>query len=121
MQDHADLEGLVAGMRTRLDAHRASLDVHGSSGPWTYTASCSCGWRTHTATDSVRPQWAAIDEHLVKEMLPDWPTSVCWCGRTIMLSPLGVWFHVHMLVSYGHRANPGRDANRQLDEQGKAC
>ena len=96
------LDAITDDMVARYAAH--VLRQH-NDGTWhrpTLTASCSCGWESAVVSKDLRPQWEAIDGHLV-DALPDWPRDTCWCGRVVLLSPLGAWFHADPAF-HGHDA-----------------
>jgi len=102
---HQTRPEIVRDMVARRNAHTVSERWAGAGKQSEVSASCSCGWASGFASPSLGPQWEVLDEHIAGT-LPDWPTGACnGCGRLIMLSPLGAWFHVHY-VTHGHDAHP---------------
>jgi hypothetical protein len=102
----SDMETIVADLVERYDAHQISYASRGMARA-ELSPSCSCGWRSGVWSNSNRPLWAAIDGHMVNDVLPQWPTRSCGvCGRVIMLTPFGRWFHVER-STHGHTARLG--------------
>lgn len=106
-QPTPDFNDIVEDMVARYAAHKIRITNDAPTGRSAFAASCSCGWRSGTTSSDLRPEWAAIDEHLIVDVLPDWPRGVCWCGRAILLGPLGKWFHAQADMC-GHYATPAK-------------
>lgn len=100
----SEFDAIVNDMAARHAAHKLQHHSHGTSYRPRVSTSCSCGWTTGV-TDDLRPQWAAIDKHLIDDVLPQWQSGVCWCGRAMLLGPLGRWFHAQP-GTLGHDAAP---------------
>lgn len=89
-----DIDSVVKDMLARYAAHTIGV-CHSRShiyGPLTQVH-CSCGWEGPEPTNDQRPQWEAVDAHLLPVM-PEWERGVCWCGRAMLLTPFGKWTHV---------------------------
>jgi hypothetical protein len=102
---------VVDDMVARYAAHKISTPNSGRTGRSKLTSVCSCGWASGVTSDNLRPQWAAIDKHLIDDVLPAWESGVCWCGRAMLLSPLGAWFHAER--THGHAATPAAQATTE--------
>jgi hypothetical protein len=94
-------------LAARYAAHKLSHISTGPTGRHGATYSCSCRWSSGIVSEDMRPQWAAIDRHMVDDVLPCWEQGVCWCGRVILLGPFGRWIHAQD-ACMGHDAQPTR-------------
>lgn len=101
-----NFDDIVNDMVTRYSTHVLHQRNDGTGYRPQISTSCSCGWESGVVSDNLRPQWEAVDKHLIADVLPDWPQSACWCGRAILLCPLGKWFHAER--THGHVANEVR-------------
>lgn len=100
----SEFDAIVNDMVARHGAHTLHQRSEGTSYRPQISTACSCGWRSEVS-DNLRPQWAAIDKHLIDDVLPQWQSDVCWCGRAMLLGPLGKWFHAQP-GTHGHDAAP---------------
>lgn len=106
-----NFDAIVNDMVARYAAHKLHQHNRGTAyGPQVST-SCSCGWESGVTSDNLRPQWEAIDKHLLDDVLPSWQSGVCWCGRAMLLSPSGTWFHAER--THGHTAAPAAQATTE--------
>jgi hypothetical protein len=99
----AGFDAIVDNLVARYAAHKISTPSTGPTGRTELTSSCSCGWVSGVTSGNLRPQWAAIDKHLIDDVLPQWQSGVCWCGRAMLFGPLGKWFHA-AAGTHGHDA-----------------
>jgi hypothetical protein len=99
-----DTAAVVSDMLARYAAHTIGARYSGTAYNLMTQATCSCGWEADEPTRDQRPQWAAVDAHLLP-VLPDWERGVCWCGRAMLLSPFGKWTHAADAFM-GHDARP---------------
>jgi len=104
------LDDVASDLADRYAAHKLSHISTGLTGRHGATYSCSCGWSSGFASEDMRPQWSAIDRHMVDDVLPRWEQGVCWCGRVILLGPFGRWIHADYGFM-GHSAHPARLGN----------
>jgi hypothetical protein len=106
-----EFDAIVNDMVARHAAHRISIPGTRRIGGTELTSSCSCGWASGVTSGNLRPQWQAIDKHLIDDVLPQWQSGVCWCGRAMLLGPLGKWFHAQP-GTLGHDAAPAEEKSR---------
>lgn len=99
-----NFDAIVEDMVARHAAHKINTANAGTPLTPKLTASCSCGWASDVTSKDLRPQRAKIDEHLIEDVLPAWTRGTCWCGRAVLLGPLGRWFHAEQ-GSHGHTAD----------------
>lgn len=103
-----DLDAIAKDLVARRAAHTINLRYRGPSHRRAAQAVCSCGWSAAEATQTLPPQWAQIDTHLLST-LPAWERGTCWCGRVMLLSPFGRWVHAQVDACLGHNARPAPD------------
>lgn len=96
-----NFDDIVNDMVARYAAHTMHQSNKGTGYHPKISTSCSCGWRSEVSGD-LRPQWVAVDKHLIDDVLPQWLQGTCWCGRAMLLGPLGKWFHAQR--THGHAA-----------------
>lgn len=105
-----EIQGIVDDMLCRYQRHEITYDWDGQRRISKCRASCSCGWSSETASEDLRPQVAAVDQHMIDAVVPPWPRELCWCGRVILRTPMSTWTHAADEF-LGHDARPSAGTN----------